>query len=158
MAAIKFDSPVGELLITAYGGFIVGVNFTFEGAPLPLNFPDDADETDVINLCISELKAYFDGTLKEFSVPIKAYGTDFRKIVWEALQTIPYGEAISYKQLAEKIGKPTASRAVGGANHHNPINIIIPCHRVVGASGKLTGYGGGIDNKEFLLELEKGNE
>ena len=164
MATLEYASPIGKLLITAHDGQIIGINFTMEGAPppptLPKNFDDngksyiDADTT-VMQQCAKELEAYFAGTLKAFTVPINPMGTDFRKRVWQALQTIPYGETISYKQLAERVGNPAASRAVGGANHHNPVNIIIPCHRVIGAGGKLTGYGGGLSNKEFLLELEK---
>jgi len=88
-------------------------------------------------------------------VPIRLKGTNFRMRVWAALMTIPYGETISYKELAQRIGQPSAIRAVGGANHHNPVSIIVPCHRVIGANGTLTGYGGGLNNKEFLLALEK---
>jgi len=156
MATLKYDSPVGELLITAFEGKVVGLNFTFEDAPKPPTLSNtDSDETAVLEQCANELKAYFARELKEFTVPIKPAGTAFREKVWQALQTIPYGETISYKELAVRVGNPAASRAVGGANHHNPINIIIPCHRVIGAGGKLTGYGGGLGNKEFLLNLER---
>ncbi|MCL2218039.1 MAG: methylated-DNA--[protein]-cysteine S-methyltransferase [Defluviitaleaceae bacterium] len=157
---LEYTSPIGKLLITAHDGKIIGVNFTMDGAPTPPIAPKTngntavSDNTAVLNQCAKELADYFAGTLKEFTVPISPSGTPFRMRVWEALQTIPYGQTISYKQLAERVGQPAASRAVGGANHHNPINIIIPCHRVIGAGGKLTGYGGGLDNKKFLLELE----
>jgi len=108
----------------------------------------------VLDQCVGELDAYFAGKLKEFTVPVKAVGTDFRMRCWTALQGIKYGETISYKELARRINQPTAIRAVGGANHHNPISIIIPCHRVIGAAGKLVGYGGGVDVKSFLLSHE----
>jgi len=111
----------------------------------------------VLDACIKELDAYFAGKLKDFSVPIKLNGTNFRMKVWAALMTIPYGKTISYKELAVLIEQPKAIRAVGGANHNNPVSIIVPCHRVIGADGSLTGYGGGIPNKEFLLNLERHN-
>ena len=113
------------------------------------------EDVPVLNKTEKELDAYFEGKLKQFTVPLCLKGTDFRKSVWEALRTIPYGETINYKQLAERINYHLAIRAVGGANHHNPISIIVPCHRVIGADGKLTGYGGGLDAKQFLLDLEK---
>ena len=91
----------------------------------------------------------------EFSLPLSPKGTDFQKRVWNALEKIPYGETATYKDIACKIGQPNASRAIGGANHRNPLSIFIPCHRVIGASGQLVGYGGGLDKKVFLLELEK---
>ena len=109
----------------------------------------------VLAECVRQLQAYFAGELRQFTVPLRAEGTPFRQKVWQALCHIPYGQTISYKELAQRVGQPTAIRAVGGANHHNPISILIPCHRVIGASGKLTGYGGGLDVKGFLLELEK---
>ena len=109
----------------------------------------------VLQKCLLELDSYFAGKLKVFTVPIKLAGTDFRMRCWEALSKIPYGETVSYGQLADRIGNPKASRAVGGANHHNPIAVIVPCHRVIGADGSLTGFGGGLDKKRFLLELER---
>ncbi len=101
-----------------------------------------------------QLKEYFAGTRKEFDVPLDIEGTDFQKRVWDELQKIPYGKTISYKTLAEKLGDVKAIRAVGKANGQNPIAIIIPCHRVIGADGSLTGYAGGLDIKEKLLHLE----
>lgn len=150
MIKTTYNSPLGQLLLAAEDEYITGLYFA------------DKDESPgtasaVINTCIKELDAYFSGKLKNFTVPIKPKGTDFRMKVWAALMTIPYGETISYKELAELIGQPTAIRAVGGANHHNPISIIIPCHRVIGTDGKLTGYGGGLGNKEILLNLERQN-
>jgi len=103
---------------------------------------------------VTQLDAYFAGTLTEFDVVLRLDGTEFQRRVWEALQTIPYGETRSYGQIADQIGSPAASRAIGLANGRNPISIIIPCHRVIGSSGSLTGYGGGIERKRTLLELE----
>ena len=165
MTSVCYDSPIGPLRIAEEEGHIVEISFmeadtrkefkgTVAAAPKAKG-KKKAETPPVIQACIAELEAYFAGKLREFTVPIKLTGTDFRKKVWAALLTIPYGQTISYKQLAERIGQPSAVRAVGGANHHNPVSIIVPCHRVIGASGTLTGYGGGLDNKAFLLELEK---
>ncbi|WP_028776855.1 methylated-DNA--[protein]-cysteine S-methyltransferase [Shimazuella kribbensis] len=104
---------------------------------------------------VSQLKEYFLGIRKTFSVPLDLYGTKFQKRVWTALQSIPYGEVCSYKTIAIAIDSPKAVRAVGGANNKNPIPIIIPCHRVIGINGKLVGYGGGLDKKEYLLSMEQ---
>jgi methylated-DNA-[protein]-cysteine S-methyltransferase len=102
----------------------------------------------------SQLAAYFAGQLRDFDVPLAPEGTEFQKKVWRELCRIPFGETISYSELARRIGQPTASRAVGLANGRNPIAIIVPCHRVIGADGSLTGYGGGIDRKKWLLGHE----
>ena len=102
-----------------------------------------------------QLKAYFAGELENFDLPLSPQGTPFQQRVWGELQKIPYGDTISYGELARRIGNPKASRAVGLANGSNPISIVIPCHRVIGANGKLTGYGGGLPIKEKLLALEK---
>ena len=148
---------VGEILISARDGFIAELYF-IGGRTTPDTLTESQpkpEDEEVLRALIGELDAYFLGKLREFSVPIKPEGTDFRKKVWAALQTIPYGETISYKELAMRINQPKAIRAVGGANHNNLISIIIPCHRAIGANGKLVGYGGGMDVKEFLLGLEK---
>lgn len=113
------------------------------------------EETDLLLEVKRQMALYFEGRLKVFGLPLCPKGTEFRQRVWKRLQEIPYGETLSYGQLAAAIGSPKAARAVGGANHHNPISILIPCHRVIGADGKLTGYGGGLSIKEFLLDLEK---
>lgn len=105
---------------------------------------------------IRQLRSYFAGELKEFEIPLLLEGTEFQKRVWKSLQTIPYGETISYGELAKRIGDPKAVRAVGAANGQNPIPIIVPCHRVIGSNGSLTGFGGGLENKKKLLELESG--
>lgn len=104
---------------------------------------------------VSQLKAYFAGELFDFDLKLNPQGTPFQLTVWKALREIPYGQTISYGELARRIGNPSASRAVGLANGANPIAIVIPCHRVIGSNGKLTGYGGGISNKELLLDLER---
>ena len=105
-----------------------------------------------------EIDEYLHGKRKEFDIPLKLHGTDFQRSVWEALLTIPYGETRSYREIAEQIGNAKACRAVGMANHWNPIAIIVPCHRVIGADGSLTGFGGGLALKQKLLELEKSRE
>jgi methylated-DNA-[protein]-cysteine S-methyltransferase len=102
----------------------------------------------------TQLRQYFAGERQEFDLKLDMRGTDFQVRVWEALCTIPYGEAVSYKHIAEQIGSPAAVRAVGGANNRNPVSIIVPCHRVIGMNGQLVGYGGGLDNKQYLLGLE----
>jgi len=110
--------------------------------------------TPLLQEAARQLTEYFAGTRKEFALPLSIQGTEFQLADWKALQTIPYGETRSYGQIATQIGNPKASRAVGMANHKNPISIIIPCHRVIGHNGKLVGYGGGLDKKEKLLRLE----
>lgn len=112
---------------------------------------DDEAFTDVVG----QLEDYFSGSRTEFEITMELIGTGFQRRVWAALQTIPYGETRSYGQIAEAIGSPGASRAVGLANGRNPIGIIVPCHRVIGSTGRLTGYGGGLDRKQLLLSLEK---
>ena len=123
--------------------------------------PDRSDwepaESDAFADVAEQLDAYFAGSLRTFDVDLQLGGTEFQQRVWAALQTIPYGETRSYGEIAEQIGSPGAFRAVGLANGRNPISIIVPCHRVVGSSGNLTGYGGGIDRKRLLLHLEKEN-
>ena len=103
---------------------------------------------------IGQLRAYFDGDLTEFEIPIRLDGTDFQREVWSHLRDIPYGETISYGELARRVGSPKASRAVGLANGRNPVSIIVPCHRVIGSNGQLTGYGGGLERKTWLLDHE----
>ena len=150
----EFASPVGTLQLFGTETALTGVfmenhrhqsletrNADRDGGPLR-----DARE---------QLEEYFAGTRQEFSIPLDAAGTEFQQAVWQALREIPYGVAISYGELARRIGNPRAVRAVGLANGRNPISIIVPCHRVIGADGSLTGYGGGLERKRFLLALEK---
>lgn len=140
------DTPVGHLRLDEEDGCITGVNRT----TLPLCVPC----TPLLEQCQRQLTDYFAGQLTVFDLPLCAVGTPFRMRVWAELQKIPYGETISYGELARRIGAPNACRAVGGANHHNPISIIIPCHRVISADGSLGGYGGGVEMKRWLLEME----
>ena len=116
---------------------------------------DHLKETPLIRECFNQLKEYFQGTRREFTIPIEAEGSEFQKKVWKALLDIPYGQTRTYKEIAIAIGNEKACRAVGMANNRNLISIIIPCHRVIGANGKLVGYGGGLDIKEKLLNIEK---
>jgi methylated-DNA-[protein]-cysteine S-methyltransferase len=142
-----YNSPVGKLLIIYDDTHIFGVYFDGEQR-------EEYRANAVISRCITQLDEYFAGTRISFHIAANPQGTDFQKTVWEALCTIDYGKTASYGQIAAQIGRPKASRAVGMANNKNPISIIVPCHRVVGADGKLVGYGGGLWRKEWLLEHE----
>lgn len=119
------------------------------------NIDDNIEETDLIKECFKQLKEYFEGSRREFDLPIEMNGTQFQKKIWKELLKIPYGETRSYKDIAISIGNEKACRAIGMANNKNHIPIIIPCHRVIGYNGKLVGYAGGIDIKEKLLNIEK---
>lgn len=150
------DSPVGPLTLAGDGSTL-----------LHLRMSDQSHEPDrsgwepggdgIFEDVTEQLEAYFAGSLRAFDIDLDLVGTEFQRRVWAALRTIPYGETRSYGQIAEQIGSPGASRAVGLANGRNPIGIIVPCHRVIGSTGGLTGYGGGIDRKKTLLNLEKAN-
>ncbi len=115
-------------------------------------------ETELLKEAAAQLSEYLEGTRKDFTLHLTPQGTPFQQKVWEALRRIPYGETRSYKQIAEEIGNGKASRAVGMANHHNPIMCVIPCHRVIGANGSMVGYAGGVEIKKQLLQLENGKE
>jgi methylated-DNA-[protein]-cysteine S-methyltransferase len=148
------DSPVGPLTLVARAGVLSGLYMDGQRHLPPVEsfgVADDSAFTDVI----SQLEAYFAGQLTDFDLPMAFAGTPFQRRVWDALREIPYGERISYGQLASRIGRPSASRAVGLANGKNPISIIVPCHRVVGSAGSLTGYGGGLERKRHLLDFER---
>lgn len=147
------ESPVGPLLLAGDVDALRRVSFESSKHAAP---PQDDWRQDKAPFAevIRQLQAYFRGELREFDVPLAMEGTDFQRRVWNALREIPYGETISYLQLAERIGNPKAVRAVGLANGSNPIPIIVPCHRVIGSDGSLTGFGGGISTKKKLLELE----
>lgn len=150
----EIDSPIGSLLLVADDSGLLQVNFCKGRYPAT---PDASwvENPKPLKEPIGQLKAYFAGTLQEFDLPLSPRGTKFQLGVWKSLCAIPYGETISYGELARRIGNPNASRAVGLANGSNPIPIIIPCHRVIGSNGKLTGYGGGLPIKEKLLALER---
>lgn len=148
-----YESPVGRLVLAQRDGELTGVlyeRYRRRPDPTTLGARDDAAFAAVIE----QLDAYFAGTLTEFDVPLASQGTPFQSSVWSALLEIPYGATESYAGVARRIGRASAVRAVGAANGRNPISIIVPCHRVVGADGGLTGYGGGVDAKRTLLELE----
>jgi methylated-DNA-[protein]-cysteine S-methyltransferase len=143
------ESPIGELLLTSDGRALTGLHMApFE--PSPEWRRDDGPFDDVV----AQLGEYFTGARRKFDVMLEAGGTPFQRAVWDALRDIPYGETISYGELARRIGSPKAVRAVGRANGANPIAVVVPCHRVIGANGTLTGYGGGLDRKAKLLTLE----
>ena len=144
------DSPVGELRLAAEDGFLTELRFG-----CPADNPPDSTVEPVLDEAERQLAEYFRGERKAFDIPLKPKGTPFQMADWEALKEIPYGETVTYGDIARRIGRPKAFRAVGSANHNNPISIIVPCHRVIGAGGKLTGYGGGLDVKQKLLELEQ---
>jgi methylated-DNA-[protein]-cysteine S-methyltransferase len=147
------SSPVGELLLAGDGTFLRLVAFPNGRHPQKPEAGWERNEAPFRD-ALSQLRGYFAGKVRRFDLPLALEGTAFQQMVWRALQTIPYGETLSYGGLARCIGKPTASRAVGAANGRNPIPIIIPCHRVIGAAGSLTGFGGGLSTKRKLLELE----
>jgi methylated-DNA-[protein]-cysteine S-methyltransferase len=155
---VTIGSPVGPLTLVAAGGRLTGLYmdaqrhlpdwaaFGLAGDPASAPFGAAA----------SQLSRYFTGELTHFDLPLELAGTAFQRQVWTALRDIPYGRTATYGELAAGLGKPAASRAVGLANGKNPISIVVPCHRVIGSDGSLTGYGGGIDRKRFLLDLEQG--
>ncbi|MBR8745331.1 methylated-DNA--[protein]-cysteine S-methyltransferase [Nocardiopsis sp. MG754419] len=148
------DSPLGELLLFGDGEALGGVSTPpKDGAPHHVPEGWLAERTPFTEV-ERQLSAYFAGELRGFDLPLAPSGTVWQLRVWRALTTIPYGETAGYGELAEELGKPTASRAVGSANGRNPISVIVPCHRVIGANGSLTGYAGGLSRKEFLLTLE----
>jgi len=146
-------SPVGALLLVSDGAGLRQIVFAKNGEPAEPQ-PDWQEDSAVFREATTQLTGYFAAQLRVFDLPLAPKGTPFQQLVWEELLKIPYGETISYGDLAQRIGNPKASRAVGLANGSNPIPIIIPCHRVIGSNGKLTGYGGGLPIKEKLLALE----
>jgi methylated-DNA-[protein]-cysteine S-methyltransferase len=147
------ESPIGLLTLAGHGSALTNlrmVDQTYEPSRT-----DWSADPGAFNDAVDQLGAYFAGELTDFDIELDLRGTEFQQRVWKALLTIPYGDTRSYGEIAEQIGAPGAARAVGLANGHNPIAIVVPCHRVIGASGSLTGYGGGFDRKRTLLELEK---
>ncbi len=148
------DSPMGELFLEQREGMLTRLHFVAEGEKPELEKSGNSDRP-AFREVVSQLNAYFRGELREFNIPLLLEGTEFQKRAWKVLQAIPYGETISYGEQARRMGSPKAVRAVGGANHRNPVAIIVPCHRVIGKSGDLTGFGGGLAIKARLLALEK---
>lgn len=150
MNILLVNTPLGEMVLGEDGGKITRLYLRAQDVPAG----SGQEQTPVLQEALRQLGEYFDGTRKVFDLPLQPRGTAFQQRVWRALCDIPYGQTRSYAHLAEQIGRPKACRAVGMANHKNPIPILIPCHRVVGADGSLTGYAGGLAMKKALLDLE----
>lgn len=154
----QLDTPIGVLRLSSDGESLIGIDLP--AGRRAGNAESDFSSTrsapsSLLREATRQLKAYFAGKLREFDLPLSpVHGTDFQRRVWRELEHIPYGETISYAELARRIGQPAASRAVGAANGKNPLPIVVPCHRVIGADGTLTGYGGGLPIKRWLLEHE----
>lgn len=148
------DSPVGPLLLAADDGGLLLIEFESPRHPATRGSGWREGSSEVLAETRVQLGDYFNGDRREFDLPLSPRGTPFQRDVWRALQRIPYGKTISYAALATSIGKPSATRAVGAANGRNPLPIVVPCHRVIGADGSLTGFGGGLPIKQFLLALE----
>jgi methylated-DNA-[protein]-cysteine S-methyltransferase len=150
MKYILYKGTLCDLTVFLDEGIIKKINFGRETEDAAMN-----DDPEIGIEVINALDGYFSGLLKEITLPIEPDGTDFQKTVWDKLMEIPYGETKTYSQIAEEIGRPGSARAIGGACNKNPIPLIIPCHRVIGSRGKLTGYAGGIELKKALLEIER---
>ena len=149
-------SPVGQLTLVARDGKLTAILWEKERPNrVRLGALQEANNSPVLQETERQLKEYFAGTRNRFELELDFVGTDFQKKVWQALLTIPFGETRSYSQIAAQIGNPKAVRAVGAANGRNPISIVAPCHRVIGASGGLTGFAGGLEAKQYLLALEE---
>lgn len=155
--ATRIASPVGELTLVASDAGLCSVTWPNErrGRVAPVPGPVSGQGHPVLEIAQRQLSEYFAGVRTEFDVPLDLVGTDFQRAAWLSLATIPYGETASYGEQARRLGRPKAARAVGAANGRNPISIILPCHRVVGSAGALTGYAGGLDVKSALLEHER---
>ena len=164
-ASVEHDTPLGRLGLAASGTGLCAVLFPepspgpvpqspFPQSPFPQSPTPSRDASRWVAQAQRELDRYFTGRLREFTVPLDLQGTPFQLAVWQGLRQIPFGDTLSYGALAAAVGRPRASRAVGQANHLNPVSIVIPCHRVIGADGSLTGYGGGLDRKQSLLHFE----
>jgi len=157
---VTIQSPVGKLLLAADASGLLQVHFQAESEPrVPRadgleSGSEGAAARAVLDEAVRQLAAYFAKRLQAFDLPLAADGTPFQRRVWQELRRVPYGQTISYGELARRIGRPGAARAVGAANRTNPIAIVVPCHRVIGASGALVGFGGGLEIKERLLEHE----
>lgn len=152
-ALASMDSPLGVLLLASNGEALTAVTMDSNtaGTHIP---PFSAPAIPVLQEARRQLRAYFSGSLQHFDLPVAPQGTEFQRRVWLALQDIPFGETVTYLEIATRIGNTRATRAVGAANGQNPIAIVVPCHRVVGANGALVGYSGGMHRKKQLLELE----
>jgi methylated-DNA-[protein]-cysteine S-methyltransferase len=157
------DSPLGPILLTSDGDQLTGLYIDDSEAVLARveksfdALPESNDELEIFATAAAQLGEYFDGRRQHFDLPLAPRGTEFQRSVWQGLLRIPYGQTTNYGELAESLGRPKAARAVGAANGKNPISIIVPCHRVIGADGSLTGYAWGEDAKRTLLDLERTN-
>lgn len=150
-----FQSPVGELKLVASDQGLMAILWANDNPNrVPLGSMKRDDANPVLIQTRLQLEQYFAGKRQRFVLPLNFVGTDFQKLVWQSLLTIPFGETRSYGQIAQHIGKPKAARAVGTANGRNPISIVIPCHRVIGSNGELTGFAGGLKAKAYLIEIE----
>jgi methylated-DNA-[protein]-cysteine S-methyltransferase len=151
----SIDSPVGPLHLVATDAALVALVWRISSTPqIPFDSATQQPDHPILSATARQLREYFAHERQSFEVPLEFRGTEFQRQAWNALLTIPYGETRSYAQMARHIGKPDAVRAVGAANGRNPISIIVPCHRVIGSSGALTGFGGGLPAKAKLLEIE----
>lgn len=148
------DSPVGPLLLAATDAALVAIEFRDNRHPVRRDPSWQPGDNAMLRETERQLHEYFDGSRRTFDLPLSPRGTPFQREVWAMLATIPYGATCSYGDMARRIGRPAAVRAVGAANGRNPIPIVLPCHRVLGADGSLTGFGGGLPTKAFLLRLE----
>ncbi len=150
------ESPIDPLLLATDGEFLTYLYMNVQDGRLPEEATGREDgSVPVLKKAADQLRAYFAGEIQSFDLPLKASGTEFQRQVWRQLSLIPYGETLSYGEMARRVGDPNACRAVGAANGRNPISIVVPCHRVIGANGSLTGFGGGIERKTKLLGFEK---
>lgn len=150
MEHIYYQSPIGTLFLESNGTGLTALRFA-ENEAVSNAIP----QSPLLQEACRQLDAYFAGARQTFDIPLALEGTGFRQKVWQALATIPYGATASYRQVAENIGNAKAVRAIGNANHHNPVSIIVPCHRVIGKGGKMVGYAGGVWRKEWLLAHEQ---
>ncbi len=150
----RFDSPVGRLLVAADDTGLRLIEFPSPRWPATRGPHWREGEHPLLRQAQQQLDAYFSGQRRDFDLPLAPQGTAFQRRVWDALRVIAYGQTLSYAELAQRLGQPNATRAVGAANGRNPLPIVVPCHRVIGADGSLTGFGGGLPCKRFLLELE----
>ena len=146
---LYFRCPVGFVKVCGENDYLTEIKLT--------DFAEEnsSEISEEMKKCQLQIEEYFEGKRKDFDLNLRFEGTEFRKKVWQALLNVPYGKTASYKDIAVMVESPKAVRAVGGANHNNPFWIVVPCHRIIGSDGSLTGYGGGLDKKKFLLELEK---
>lgn len=150
LATCGYDSPLGTLTLVANDEALLAIQWESDDREMA----DDADDHAVLNIARAQLDEYFAGQRTQFDIPLEPHGTEFQLATWAVLRTIPFGHTISYGEQARRLGDPAKARAVGAANGRNPLPIVVPCHRVVGASGHLTGFTGGLDIKRWLLQFE----